>query len=106
MKSLIAAASLALAVTASSAHAQDFPTRNVTLVVTQAAGGGMDATARLLARKMSEVLGQTVIVENKPGGAENVAIGYVSKANPDGYTHPAVLELDHRQPEPLQKPAL
>jgi tripartite-type tricarboxylate transporter receptor subunit TctC len=84
-----ASVSVAIAITmgVASAHAQnEFPTRNVTLVVTQAAGGGMDGTARLLARKMSDVLGQTVIVENKPGGAENVAIGYVSKANPDGYT--------------------
>lgn len=87
MKSLIAAASLALALGAAPfAHAQDFPTRNVTLVVTQAAGGGMDTTARFLAKKMTEVLGQTVVVENKPGGAENVAISYVAKANPDGYT--------------------
>ena len=88
MKSLIATFSVAIALMGvASAHAQsEFPTRTVTLVVTQAAGGGMDTTARFLAKKMADVLGQTVIVENKPGGAENVAIGYVSKANPDGYT--------------------
>ena len=77
----------AIAMGGASAQAQtEFPTHTVTLVVTQAAGGGMDTTARFLAKKMTEVLGQSVIVENKPGGAENVAIGYVSKANPDGYT--------------------
>jgi len=88
VKSLIATFSVAIALMGvASAHAQsEFPTRTVTLVVTQAAGGGMDTTARFLAKKMADVLGQTVIVENKPGGAENVAIGYVSKANPDGYT--------------------
>jgi tripartite-type tricarboxylate transporter receptor subunit TctC len=78
---------VAIGVGATPALAQsEFPTRTVTLVVTQAAGGGMDSTARLLVRKMTDVLGQSVIVENRPGGAENVAIGYVSKANPDGYT--------------------
>jgi tripartite-type tricarboxylate transporter receptor subunit TctC len=72
---------------ATAAYAQaDFPSRPVTLVVTQAAGGGMDTTARLIARKMSEVLGQSVVVENRPGGAESVAINSVAKSNPDGYT--------------------
>jgi tripartite-type tricarboxylate transporter receptor subunit TctC len=89
VKSFTASVSAAIAILAGVASAQaqsDFPTRTVTLVVTQAAGGGMDTTARYLAKKMTEVLGQSVIVENKPGGAENLAISYVSKANPDGYT--------------------
>src|SRR5204863_3588584 len=72
---------------ASPASAQsDFPTRPVTLIVTQAAGGGMDTTARLLARTMGEVLGQSVVVENRPGAAETIAVNAVAKANPDGYT--------------------
>jgi tripartite-type tricarboxylate transporter receptor subunit TctC len=83
--SALAATAILIGVASASAQT-DFPIRTVTLVVTQAAGGGMDTTARILARKMSDALGQSVIVENKPGGAENVAIGYVAKANPDGYT--------------------
>jgi tripartite-type tricarboxylate transporter receptor subunit TctC len=89
VRSFAALFSIAIAVILGpvSAHAQaDFPNRTITLVVTQAAGGGMDTAARYLAKKLTEVLGQSVIVENKPGGAENVAIGYVAKANPDGYT--------------------
>src|SRR6185312_15842969 len=46
----------------------------------------MDTAARLIAKKMTELLGQSVMIENRPGGAENIAIGYVAKANPDGYT--------------------
>jgi len=69
------------------ACAQDnFPSRTVTLVVTQAPGGGMDGVARIVARKMSALLNQSVVVENKPGGAENIAINAVAKAAPDGYT--------------------
>lgn len=72
---------------ASAASAQDnFPSRPVTLVVTQAPGGGMDSVARVVARKMSVLLGQSVVVENKPGGAENIAINAVAKSAPDGYT--------------------
>jgi len=88
VKSLAASISIVFTLMgmASAQTQTEFPTRTVTLVVTQAPGGGMDTTARLLARKMTDALGQSVIVENRPGGAENVAIGYVSKANPDGYT--------------------
>ncbi|HWM47842.1 MAG TPA: tripartite tricarboxylate transporter substrate binding protein [Xanthobacteraceae bacterium] len=88
MKLAAAAVSLALGLMgAAAAHAQsDFPSRPITLVVTQAAGGGMDAIARFVGRKLSDTLGQSVVIENRPGGAENVAISSVAKANPDGYT--------------------
>src|SRR6476620_11714916 len=74
VKSLAASISIVITLmgVAAAQTQTEFPTRTVTLVVTQAPGGGMDTTARLLARKMTDALGQSVIVENRPGGAENV----------------------------------
>jgi tripartite-type tricarboxylate transporter receptor subunit TctC len=67
-------------------HAQDFPNRPPRLIVGFTPGGGVDINARVLASKMSEVIGQQVIVENKPGAGTNIANEYVAKAAPDGYT--------------------
>ena len=68
------------------ARAQDYPTRPLTLVVPFLAGGGVDATARIQAQRMGELLGQTIIVENI-GAAGGMAGGArVAKAAPDGYT--------------------
>jgi tripartite-type tricarboxylate transporter receptor subunit TctC len=85
---LIAACLAALA--ASPALAQDdvskYPTRPIHVVVGFAAGGGNDVIARIYGQKLSEDLGQPVIVENKPGGGAIVATDYVAKSAPDGYT--------------------
>jgi tripartite-type tricarboxylate transporter receptor subunit TctC len=66
--------------------AQQYPTKPIHLIVGFAAGGGNDIIARVFGQKLSESLGQPVIVENKPGGGAIVATDYVAKSPPDGYT--------------------
>jgi tripartite-type tricarboxylate transporter receptor subunit TctC len=73
-----------------SASAQEdpakYPTKPIRIIVGFAAGGGNDIIARVFGQKLSESLGQPVIVENKPGGGAIVATEYVAKSAPDGYT--------------------
>lgn len=71
---------------AAPATAQTFPDRPITLVIPFAAGGSTDLVGRLVAEKMSEGLGQQVIVENKGGAGGNLGAATVAKAAPDGYT--------------------
>jgi tripartite-type tricarboxylate transporter receptor subunit TctC len=85
MKSLLRALALA-AVTITTAQAQDFPNRPVTLVVPYAAGGGNDAMARIAGEKMSKALGQQIVIENRGGAGGVIATRQVAKAAPDGYT--------------------
>ena len=66
--------------------AEDYPSRPVTIVVSLAAGSGMDTITRLYADKLSEALGKPVIVENKPGAATTLAANQVANARPDGHT--------------------
>lgn len=66
--------------------ADDYPSRAVTLVVPFAAGGSTDLVARIIAAKMTEDLGRTVIVENKAGAGGNIGAASVATADPDGYT--------------------
>ncbi len=68
------------------ATAQTFPNRAITLVVPFAAGGGADIVGRLIAQKVSENIGQQMIVENRAGAAGNIGASYVAKSKPDGYT--------------------
>jgi tripartite-type tricarboxylate transporter receptor subunit TctC len=68
------------------AHAQDYPSRPLTLVVPFLAGGGIDAVARIQAQRMGELLGQTVVVENIGAAAGMAGGSRVAKAAPDGYT--------------------
>jgi tripartite-type tricarboxylate transporter receptor subunit TctC len=81
---LLAAAALALA--GAAAAQSDFPTRTITMLVGFAPGGATDTAARIIAKKMSENIGQSVIVENKPGAGGNIAHQFVANAAPDGYT--------------------
>jgi tripartite-type tricarboxylate transporter receptor subunit TctC len=75
-----------LALDAGSAAAQTYPSRPIRIVVPFVAGGAVDALARMMGAKLSETLGQPVIVENRPGAAGNVAADAVAKSPPDGYT--------------------
>jgi len=68
------------------AAAQQWPDRPIRMLVGFAPGGGTDATARAIAPKMSELLGQQVIVDNRPGATGNIATDITAKSNPDGYT--------------------
>ncbi|HEY4143043.1 MAG TPA: tripartite tricarboxylate transporter substrate binding protein [Pseudolabrys sp.] len=70
-----------------SAGAQDaYPSRPVRVIVGLAAGSSTDVTARIIAQKMGAALGQTFIVENRPGAGGNIATGFVAHNPPDGYT--------------------
>ncbi len=69
-----------------STQAQDYPVKPITIVVGYSAGGGVDQMARILAEKLPAGLGQSVVVENKPGVASIIGATYVAKAKPDGYT--------------------
>ena len=68
------------------AWAQAYPTRPVRLIVGFPAGGATDITARLMGQWLSERLGQSFIIENRPGAATNIATEAVVRASPDGYT--------------------
>jgi tripartite-type tricarboxylate transporter receptor subunit TctC len=68
------------------AFAQGYPTQQIRLIVPFAAGGGSDILARIIAEPLSKRLGQSIVVENKPGGGATVAADLVAKSPPDGYT--------------------
>jgi tripartite-type tricarboxylate transporter receptor subunit TctC len=77
---------LAAALVATSALAQQFPTKSITMLVPYAAGGPTDTVARVVAQRMSTSLGQTVIVENKPSAGGILAPEQVKNSRADGYT--------------------
>lgn len=83
---LAATAVAGLGSLAQHAVAQTFPSKPITMVVPFAAGGGTDIAARIIAQKMTELLGQNVIIENVAGAGGNVGTNRVAKAAPDGHT--------------------
>lgn len=83
---IVAAASVFLGVLSHTASAQTYPDKPVRIVVGAPAGGAADVTARLLAEKMSPVLGQPVVIDNKPGAAGLLGIQELLKSPQDGYT--------------------
>lgn len=68
------------------AHAQDYPTKPIRLFVGYAAGGAVDIVSRIVGEQLGQRLGQRIVVENRPGGGTTIALGALSKAEPDGYT--------------------
>ena len=77
---------IAATILSTSALAQSYPNRPITLVVSFAAGSGTDSVARIVAQKLAERLKQPVVVENKAGANGQIAAEYVKNAKPDGYT--------------------
>ena len=80
------AASLPTLALAQASSAANFPNKPIKLLVGFAPGGGTDAAARTIAIKLTEILGQTVVVDNKPGAGGNISADMVAKAQGDGYT--------------------
>src|SRR5258708_25047822 len=83
-RSLIAA--VAVILLPGAAVAQDYPSRQITMVVAAAAGGPIDVFTRIMAERMSPILGQRVVVENIGGAGGTLGGQSVAKAEPDGYT--------------------
>src|SRR5262247_1553757 len=79
-------AALAVALAGPFAEAQEYPARNVTIVVPLAAGSGMDSIVRIYAEDLAKALGKPVVVENQPGAALMLAAQNVARAAPDGHT--------------------
>jgi tripartite-type tricarboxylate transporter receptor subunit TctC len=69
-----------------SAHAQDYPSQDIRMIVGFPPGSGADVFVRYFAEKLRPLAGRTVIVENKPGAASNIATEYVARSKPDGHT--------------------
>lgn len=89
MKGHVWAAAIGIAVAALAtgpASAQNYPTKPVRLIVAYPPGGGADGSARIVAQKMSELLGQQIIIDNRPGAGANIGAAEGARAAPDGYT--------------------
>ena len=83
---LMASAALALTLAAGAAHAQDYPTRTIRIVVPTAPGGAGDSVARMLAERLGPALRTSVVVENRPGGSGVIGNELALRAPADGYT--------------------
>jgi tripartite-type tricarboxylate transporter receptor subunit TctC len=83
---LVALAALTLATASVDLHAQQYPVKPIRIIVGAAPGGGTDFMARIIGQKLSESLGQQVIVDNRPGGGSTLGFELGARAAPDGYT--------------------
>ena len=83
---LVAMSVAAASVIPAAASAQPYPTRPLRIVVGFQAGGGVDISSRAIGKQLTEALGQSVIIDNRPGASGNIAAEIVAKAQPDGYT--------------------
>src|SRR4051794_12635027 len=86
LRAWIIGAAACAAVASSAARAQDYPARPIRVIVGFGAGSGADITARVVGARMSEILGQQIVVENKPGAGSSIAADVVAHASNDGYT--------------------
>jgi tripartite-type tricarboxylate transporter receptor subunit TctC len=86
LRALIGASAIGLALAGTGAQAQTYPDKPINLVVPFPAGGTTDVLARALGQELGKALGQSVIVENKPGAGSTLGAEFVAKAAPDGYT--------------------
>ncbi len=86
VRSALTAAILGLAISSSAIAQSDFPSKPIRVIVPFAAGSGADGSARVLAEQMQRTLGQSVLVENKPGASGSIAAVYVKNQPADGYT--------------------
>jgi tripartite-type tricarboxylate transporter receptor subunit TctC len=86
LAALVCTAMLAAAIDPAAQPADDYPSRPIRIIVTQAAGSGVDLQARLIAQKLAELWGQQVIADNRPGANGIIAMEAAARAKPDGYT--------------------
>jgi tripartite-type tricarboxylate transporter receptor subunit TctC len=105
-KLVLAAAAAGLVAASGPASAQDFPNRPMTMIIPFAAGGPTDVLGRVLAARMSEVLGQQVVVENVGGAGGQTGSKRVEQAKPDGYTFVLGTVGTHAQSQTLSKKPL
>jgi len=85
-KCLVLTVALAMSIAAMSARADDYPSHPIRLIVPYAAGGGADGVARIVAKRVSETIGQPIVIENHGGAGSIIGTEMVKKAEPDGYT--------------------
>ena len=99
---IIGMAALAMVAAAGVAVAQNYPVKSIRFLVGYAPGGGTDIMARVVAAKLTESLGQQVIVDNRPGANANLVAEIASRATPDGYTV-LFISVSHAISKPLYK---